>query len=188
MMHPFLKLVFFVTVTSLLSLAGLSHGSEPECATATHCVLLDLPRWHEDLNEPREARNRRLKEIGDSVDTVTDKLKERAFLVMTANEESRLAQFVDLDWDRCRLGISGWCDKGKSFSVWQLKQMSRAETREQAASEALRRYRQGVNACGTVQGGVAMYATGASCHWKKAASRVATMEYLEAQLRVNAPK
>lgn len=169
MNHPLLKLITFVLCTSLLSLAGLAYGADRDCTTATHCALMELAPWHEDREE--ENRSERVQEIADGIDDATGDDVERAFLAMTAYQESRLARFVHLDLPKCREGRGGWCDKGKSFSPWQLKKMNRNETTAQSAVVALDRYRKGLNACGSIAGAISMYATGKTCEWKEAAER-----------------
>lgn len=169
MTHPLLKLLAFVLCTSLLSLAGLAYGAERDCTTATHCALMELAPWHEDADEPNRAE--RILDIADAIDAATVDPVERAFLAMTAYEESRLAKFVHLDEPKCREGRGGWCDDGKSFSPWQLKKMSRTETVSESAVVALTRYRQVLNACGNIAGAISMYATGKTCEWSEAPKR-----------------
>lgn len=167
---------------SVILLAMVSRADErTECRSATHCVLMKLPRWHGDLDEDDEARNVRLLTIANSIDAATDDRTERAFLLMKAWKESRLARFVDLDLPKCRDGHDGWCDSGRSFSVYQVRGISRDSSRTDAARHALAVFRRGANYCekrgfDRWEGGVSQYARGGvHCSWIGAKERVEFM-------------
>lgn len=166
-----------VLLLVMFARAAKAEEGDLECEGATHCVLMSLPRWHEDMDEPYTERWERLKEIAGGIDAATQNRTERAFLVMTAYEESRLAKFVHLDLPKCREGKGGWCDRGRSFSVWQLKRMTRDETVAESAAVSLRRFKRAANYCAArghdrLEGGIAMYATGNFCRWNDARRRV----------------
>lgn len=172
-----------------LTMFGVARGDEPdpECQTPTHCVLMSFPRFYMDANEDDEARSLRLLANANAIDAATDRRDERALLIMKAWKESRLARFVDLDLPRCREGIGGWCDGGRSFSVFQVRGLSRDSSRVDAAKYALEAFKRGANYCrkrghGYWMGGVAMYATGNICRWHPAKERVDFMWSVFARL------
>jgi hypothetical protein len=167
------------TLLSLLGLFGLSqaHGSEElECVSPTHCVLMSLPRWHEDLDEPEGERFERLRAIGDALDSSTDDRLERAIQISLAYHESRLARFVDLDWPKCREGKGGWCDSGKALGVIQAHVPSRDISRAELFGFGVTRIRTGGAHCKArghdyVSGAFSLYGTGRICDWKGAEER-----------------
>src|SRR5690606_28088831 len=97
--------------------------------------------------------------------------------------ETRLALHVHAG--ACRVEI-GECDSGRAISLWQLQSGyhlpverwrtlsgTDLESTRDAAIEASRALARGRNYCnGSIEGAVASYATGKSCHWKGAASRI----------------
>lgn len=183
-------LIAFLTLTHLiafLTLTHLSHADNPQCNTPTHCALEKFPRFYMDLEEPDKERAIRVDAIGDSINAVTDNPTERAWLIMQAWHEARLARFVDLDLPRCHEGWNGWCDNGAAWSVWQLQNTDRSGTREDAARAAIETMRQAGNHCAAQGydywiGGTALYGTGKSCVRKASEKRVAHMWQIRAQL------
>lgn len=189
MNHPLLKLITFVLCTSLLSLAGLAYGADRDCTTATHCALMELAPWHEDREEDPRTRYDRLWDHSLAIESVTDNKTERAWLIQTAWNETKLARFVDFDEDKCRLGIGGWCDSGRAFGVTQLHDTDRDLIRAEQYAEALKRFRRAANYCVARghdywTGGTAQYGSGKHgvCTWKNAEKRVVMMRKIEGRL------
>jgi len=166
----FLTLCAIALISIIIGLTGLAHG-----ASTTLAELERFRPFYMDRDELPEHRYERLSQIADAIDTATDSREERAFLVMTAWEEAKLARFVDFDWPRCRLGEHGWCDGGKTWSLWQLHGTSRDYGRVKAASLAITSYRSHKVRCGSIEGAIAGYATGGACVWGKAKQRAALM-------------
>jgi hypothetical protein len=172
----FALLALGAAICTLFVITGARANEEIDCVSPTHCVLLSLPPWHEDIDEPANERWDRLKVVADGVDAATGSQVKRAFLVMTADEESRLARFVHHDLEKCREGIGGWCDNGTSYSPWQLKRMTRDETIAESATVALRRFEVSSNQCSAqgfdpIEGGISLYGTGKTCKWANAPAR-----------------
>lgn len=117
----------------------------------------------------------RTEELGGSVDRATTDRTERAFLIVTAREESGLARFVWFDWEKCRKKGSKWCDGGKSFGIFQLQDTRRDLALDEQTARALARYRLALGTCKTLEGAIAQYATGRSCTWDKAEARAAAV-------------
>lgn len=158
-----------------------ARDSRPACETTkTHCVLMSFPRFYMDHDEPAHEREARLKRNADGIDAATDSATERAWLVVTAWKESRLARFVDLDHPKCREGHDGWCDSGKAYGPSQLHGTDRDLTKKELYAETLRRFRRAANYCAARGyeywlGGTALYGTGNRCTLATSAERVKMM-------------
>jgi hypothetical protein len=154
----FLAALVFIFAALLYS--PRAHGAEP---SRTLAALQAMRRHHTDVDEPELERAERLSYLAGAIDGVARDALERAVLVTIVRGESGLARFVDLDWDKCRLGINGWCDSGKAFGPAQLHGMLRTETRAEQMREALKRWRYHRQRCGSVAGAFAGYGSGNSC-------------------------
>lgn len=177
-----------VLLLVMFARAAKAEEGDLECEGATHCVLMSLPRWHEDMDEPYAERWERLKEMADGLDAATDNRLKKSWLIMTAWKESRLARFVDLDWPKCREGVKGWCDGGRAAGVIQLHGTDRDMGRAEYFRTGLRTFERGANYCESrgfdrFEGGTSHYARGGRhCEWSKAKERVEMMWKIHWQL------
>jgi hypothetical protein len=155
----FLAALIFIFVALLYS--PRAHGAEP---SSTLVELQAMPRHHTDADEPDIDRAERLGYLAGAIDGVARNALERAALLVIVRGESGLARFVDLDWDKCRNGLQGWCDSGRAFGVAQLHGMLRTETRAEQMRVALSRWCHHRQRCGSVAGAFAGYGSGSSCN------------------------
>ncbi len=159
-----------------------------KAVSKTLAALERFPRFKEDLDEPAEARHERLAALAAAIDSAGRTASERAFLAMKAWHESRLAVYVQMDTDRCRLGVGGRCDGGKAFGPIQLHGTERDLTLEQQMAAGLKQFRFGITRCklrgekDPILGSIALYATGNSCEWVGAAERLQTYKRLVVRL------
>lgn len=166
----FLVAVLFVWVLGVFSTLALAQAKPA------------IPVHRTDRDEPEAAWLERWNTFRDSVTRATKDPTERAFLVVTAREESGLARFVWYDWPKCRTKGSKWCDGGRAFGIYQLQGTRRDLTLDEQTARALDRYRKGLGSCKTLEGAIAQYATGRSCEWPKAAARAASVRAIRGLL------
>lgn len=170
-----LVLGLVVVAMVVLVLMGAAHGAT---RSKTLDVVQGFARWHEDRAEADADHEARVEALVEAVDGATSDRLERAELLVMMREETHLAAFVDLDAPRCRDGRTGWCDRGRAWSVWQLHGTDRTGDRAWAAREALRRLRSFAGYCARlghdpVVGAFAIYATGARCETANGKARAA---------------
>ena len=166
-------------------------------------ILLSLPPWHADpQRESPEQREVRLGVVATAIvdasnhatchqrkcDPLWGRSREdlAALLIVQGWWESRYALHVHQD--KCRIKI-GECDAGRAKSVWQVHASGPVSVKfwstiggvEQgptlrAAWAATLVLSHAQSRCDTIQGTIAMYATGRRCSWKGAADRYAMFQ------------
>lgn len=168
-----------IWIVGVLSSLGLAQ-TKTEAA-----IRRFVPVHRTDRDEAPEAWSARVTELGAAIEVVTKDPTERAFLIVTAREESGLARFVWFDEPKCRTRGSKWCDGGRAFGIFQL-QGAPGRTRDltllEQTAAALSRYRKAFGTCKTLDGAIAQYATGRSCSWSGAAARAASVRIVRGAL------
>jgi hypothetical protein len=172
-------------------------------------LLFALPRYHQDT-ESEMQRVARLTTVASSIALVSERatctgayaskegckafwpgsVKELQRLLITqAYFETGLAQHVHEG--RCRRNE---CDGGRARGLWQVQrsglvpweQWERIKGADEASTRisayyAARALSRGYNKCGTIEGAIAIYATGATCTWAGASKRFQFFERLMAK-------
>lgn len=157
-------------------------------------MLMTLAPYAGDIETEKE-RAVRLSVIAKAIETSSTTIKwsgsqrELATLLIVQGwSESRFAKHVHEG--KCRVK-QGECDAGRAVSPWQLHagySFRRAEWKSAegadlkattvAAKRAAQVLSRGRNFCKSIQGAISLYATGASCRWKGAASRLSLFRRL----------
>lgn len=162
------SLVLACAIISALAFARLAFGAE----RGTLAVLRSFPVHITDRGESPEKRERRLVEIAEAIDAVTNDATEKAALVTIARFESGLAAYV---FDgRCSDGPrkDRECDSGRARGIFQIhpneKHPEIPASVEEQADIALRLWRGGRASCArvvsdSVAGAFAYYGTGGKC-------------------------
>ena len=171
-----------------------------------------LPSWYGD-EEPADHRTARLTTITEAIfdvsraatcadDEVQDceriwvgRSSELSFLLLAqAYFETRLA--LHIHEGKCRSHL-GECDSGKAIGLWQLQSGAHLprerwqtlsgtdlEATTRAAHEAARALSRGRNYCRSVAGAISLYATGRTCRWPEAKTRLSLVQKWEQDFRL----
>jgi len=177
----FLVIVFLAALLFWCALTALAHASDADCETPTHCVLQSLARHTSDIKEDEQSRSVRMRGIANAIDGATTDRVERAWLVMTAREESHYAKYVEEDAEKCSSVKTATCDHGRAWGLWQVHTQDRTGGSERAAKLAIEKFRRAANYCVSQGfdrwlGGTSQYARGGRhCEWSESRERVSEM-------------
>ena len=178
-------------------------------AKAILALLLALPRYSADT-ETAEQRTKRLETVATSIDVVSESAtcsgryegKEgcKRFWPLSAKALQRLLiteGFFETGFaQRVHEGhcLKHECDGGRARGPWQLQRNGLMpieawekmtddgeESTRVGAFYAARKLAQDLNACQSMEGAIARYATGSSCTWSGAPARVRFFERLMAK-------
>ncbi len=161
------------------------------------------PWYEDAKREKPEAREARLAVVAQSVARATAILtcdgaseEDKCERKWNGSRESLAVMLVNLGWwesryalhvhqNRCRVLI-GECDAGRARSPWQLQISRQVEIRRwakiagtsrpatnEAAHAAADVFAMAHGRCKSMEGAIAMYATGKVCKWKRSGDRMA---------------
>jgi hypothetical protein len=156
-------------------------------AIAITAVILSLPHYWADADEPKDERVMRSQYAADViVEVAGDNRDMIAALIALGWHESRWSRYVYED--RCQDGKPGeQCDEGRAKSPWQMHKdacpgywKSGLLSDGARCAHALLRYGRAV--CGNWAGAFAVYA-GQRCSWSGGIEREATRQRMLVKLR-----